>query len=113
MLSRGDLWWVELPASGPESSGEQRPCVIVSADSFNASAMPTVTVLLVYSNLKLARHAGNVVLPASETGLDRDSIANVAQIRTVERQQLLRRIGQVSIDTMREIDAGVQVALGL
>jgi mRNA interferase MazF len=87
--------------------------VIVSADRFNDTALNTITVTSVFSNMQYARHAGNVVLPASTTGLNRDSVANVTQTGAIDRKLLIQRIGAVPPSLMRDIDAGLRLALQL
>jgi mRNA interferase MazF len=64
---RGELWWANLPdpfGSEPFSSkpGFRRPVVIVQAGEFNRSAVRTVIVAVVTSNLKWANAPGNVFL---------------------------------------------------
>jgi len=39
----------------------------------------------VTSNLRWAQAPGNVLLPARTTGLDKDSVANVSQIISIDR----------------------------
>ena len=112
-MRRGELWWLDLGEPVGSAPGYERPCVIASSDRFNRSKLNTVTVVLIYSNLRLARHPGNVLLRTSETGLDRDSVANVTQIGTVDRQQLSRNIGFLSTLLMRQIDAGLRLTLDL
>lgn len=55
---------------------------------------------------------GNVFLPANATGLPRDSVANVSQMVTCNRYDLLDHAGQVPADLMPEIDRGITLVLG-
>jgi mRNA interferase MazF len=112
-VRRGEIWWVELADPSGSELGYSRPVVMISADRFNATSIATVSVVFVYSNLTLAGHPGNVLLLGRDTGLDRDSVANVTQIGTLDRQQMRTRIGAVPPSVMREIDAGLRLALQL
>ena len=112
-MKRGELWWLDLGEPVGSAPDYERPCIIASADHFNRSALNTVSVVLVYSNLRLARHPGNVLLPASDTGLNRDSVASVTQIGTVDLQQLDRNIGVLPPSLMCKIDDGLRLALQL
>jgi mRNA interferase MazF len=113
MVTRGELWWVDFGDPVGSAPGYQRPAVIVSSDRFNNSRINTATIVPVYSNLSYAQHAGNVFLPAAITGLDRDSIANVTQIGTLDRQQILRYAGLLPPSLMAQLDTGLRLALGL
>ena len=85
-IRRGELWWVDL-TSEPRGSepGFRRPVVVVQDDAFNRSDLATVIVVVLTGNLALANVPGNVLLPRSETGLKRDSVANVSALITVDR----------------------------
>lgn len=113
MVSRGEIWWLDLGVPIGSASGYLRPGVIVSSDRFNDSRINTVIVVPVYSNLDYARHPGNVVLAAHETGLDRDSVANITQVSAIDHQQLGQRIGAVPPSRMAQIDDGLRLALAL
>lgn len=112
-MRRGELWWLDF--GGPIGSAPcyERPGVIVSVDSFNTSAIGTLIVVPLYSNLKYARHAGNVILRTTDTGLAVDSVANVSQVGSIDRQQIIRRVGAVPPSALRDIDSGFRLALQL
>ena len=105
MVRRGDLWWLDFGEPIDPAPGYERPAVVVSADSFNASRLNTIIVVPIYSNLKHAGHASNVLLRAIDTGLDVDSVANITQVGSIDRQLIIRRIGAVPPSLMRDIDA--------
>ena len=53
----------------------------------------TVVCVALTGNLKWTKAPGNVTLPARETGLPRDSVANVSQILTLDRSRLSEQAG--------------------
>lgn len=85
----------------------------MSADEYNRSAIRTVTVVAVTSNLRLAASPGNVLLPANTCGLDVDSVANVTQLATPDRSDLLEHLGTLPAWLMAHVDAGLRTALAL
>lgn len=87
--------------------------LVVSADAFNRSAIKTVTVVALTSNLRLAAAPGNVALAAGAAGLDRDSVANVSQVVTLDKSVLSQRLGTIDALKMGQVDAGLRLALGL
>jgi mRNA interferase MazF len=70
-------------------------------------------VVVVTSNLHLATAPGNVKLRKTKTGLDRESVANVSQIITIDKHFLGQKIGQLDHLTMLQVDEGVASVLGL
>jgi mRNA interferase MazF len=69
--------------------------------------------VVITTNLRLAEAPGNVRLAARESGLPKDSVANVSQIITVDKTFLVEKCGQVGEGTMRAIEAGVRLVLAL
>lgn len=65
------------------------------------------------SNTRYLDAPGNVLLPASRTGLPRDSVANVTQLVTVDEDYLADRSGQISAKLMSRVDAGLKLVLDL
>ncbi|HEY3218265.1 MAG TPA: type II toxin-antitoxin system PemK/MazF family toxin [Candidatus Limnocylindria bacterium] len=112
VIAQGDTFWADLPAPRGSTPGFRRPVVVVQGDAFNRSAIATVICVAITSNLRWAEAPGNVLLPARASGLDRDSVANVSQIVTVDRSALTRRIGHLSPRLLGLVFGGIDVALG-
>lgn len=113
MIHRGEIYWVDLREPTGSEPGRRRPVLVVSSDRFNQSRIETVVAVAITSNLRLAAAPGNVELPSDATGLDRDSVANVSQIVTVDKALLSDWVGRIDPATMRLIDAGMGLALDL
>ena len=112
-MRRGEVWWVDFPKPEGSEPGYPRPAIIVSADQFNVTAIRTVIVVIVTTNLKLAGAPGNVELPARIGGLQERSVANVSRIATVNKTRLRRRMGAVPDPLLSRIEDGVRLSLGL
>ena len=87
--------------------------LILSADQYNRSRLQTVTVAVITTTTQLAALPGNVQLPAALGVLPENSVVNVTHIATIDRQVLEERIGALPDWLLAQIDAGVQLALGL
>ena len=87
--------------------------MVVSNDVVNASAIRTVVVCAVTSNLQLARARWNVLLNAGEANLPRPSGANVSQVSTLNKADLPldAYIGQVSDRRIDDIVAGIALSM--
>jgi mRNA interferase MazF len=64
------------------------------------------------SNLKWAGAPGNVSLPAHLTGLPKDSVANVSQTVSVDKELLTTRVGKLPRAKLQLLFAGIDVVLG-
>jgi mRNA interferase MazF len=112
-VSRGEIWWAQLDAPRGSAPGYTRPLVIVQANSFNCTRIRTVIGVVLTTNLVLAEMPGNVLLRAGTGGLDRDSVANVTQIVTVDREFLGESLGRLPAKLLRRIDEGLLLVLSL
>ena len=61
----------------------------------------------------LADAPGNLLLPASVTGLPRDSVVNVSQLLTLDRSFLTELVSALPRRVQAEIDAGLRLVLEL
>jgi len=112
VISQGEIWWADLPSPTGSAPGFRRPVVVVQGDALNQSRIGTVICVPLTSNLKWSDAPGNVVLASKATGLAKDSVANVSQILTVDRELLTERAGKISSARVRLILAGLDVVLG-
>jgi mRNA interferase MazF len=113
VVRRGEIWWADLPAPSGSGPGFRRPVVVVQSNDFNASAIRTVVVVTITSNLRLAAAPGNVALTIRESKLKRKSVINVSQILTVDKSVLSDRVVSLSEDVRHRIDEGLRSVLSL
>ncbi len=116
MIRRGNIHLVDLePVRGSEAN-KARPAVIVSNDGANASAerrgRGVVTIVPVTSSVERL-YPFQVFLPASATGLARDSKAQAEQVRAVAVERVGNRLGSVPGVLMTEIDEALRLHLDL
>ena len=112
VISQGDVCWVDFGRpSGPET-GYRRPALVIQCDSFNRSRIATVLCVPLTGNLGLAGAPGNVLLFAEETGLPKDSVANVSQTGALSRKRLLGPVGKLPQAKLQLVLAGIDVVLG-
>src|SRR5262245_7666781 len=113
VIRRGELYWVDLGQPTGTRPANRRPVLVVQSDPYNASRLAATLVVVVTSNTELAGMPGNVFLPATMTGLPRDSVANVTAIVTVDKADLDEPAGKVPPSMMREVDHGLRRVLGV
>lgn len=112
VISRGDVWWADLPAPTGSGPGFRRPVVVVQGDALNRSRLATVVCVPLTSNLRWADAPGNVLLAATTTGISRDSVANVSQDVTLDKLLLTERVGRLSASKLELLLSGLDVVLG-
>ncbi|MGI8518172.1 MAG: type II toxin-antitoxin system PemK/MazF family toxin [Acidimicrobiia bacterium] len=112
-MERGEVWWADLGLPRGSAPALRRPVVIVQNDRFSRSRLETVIVAAITSNLRLGRMPGNIVLKRGDSGLPADSVVNVTQVVTLDKQDLIERVGLLPGQVCREIDAGLQLVLDL
>jgi mRNA interferase MazF len=111
VIAQGDVFWARLDEPFGKPGGRSRPVVVVQSDVFNSSAIQSVVVCHVTSNLIRAHSPGNVRLGKGEANLPKRSVVNITQITTVSREQFAEKIGSLSAERTREVLAGVWLLL--
>ncbi len=112
-MRRGELWWADFGEPRGSAPARRRPVLIIQADSYNDSSLRTVIVVALTTNARLATMPGNVFVPAPTGGLSQDSVVNVTQLGTVDRDDLEARIGAIPNHLLLEVDRGLLRVLGL
>ena len=113
MIKRGQIWWAGLPDPRGSEPGFRRPVVIVQADSYNASAIQTVIVAVITSNLKLAEAPGNIRLTRKESRLPKDSVINVSQLITLDKSFLSEKVSTLRKKHLIGLEDGLRLVLSL
>jgi mRNA interferase MazF len=111
-VTQGDIYWYDFAEPRGSEPGFERPVAVIQGDAFNRSALATAIVVILTSNPQLASMPGNVLLSKRDTGLDRDSVANVTQLQTVDREFLRDHAGRLPPSKIQAILRGIDVALG-
>jgi len=112
VIAQGEVWWADLAEPVGSAPGYRRPVIVLQSDPLNRSQIATVVCVVLTSNLRWSIAPGNVPLTAKHTGLDRDSVANVSQLVTIDKVQLTERVGKVPKKQMEGIFSGIDLIMG-
>jgi mRNA interferase MazF len=112
VIAQGEVWWADLPDPSGSGPGFRRPVVVVQGDALNRSRIATVLCVPLTSNLRWANAPGNVALPPRSTGLPKESVANVSQMVTLDKEFFTECVGKISSAKLRLIFSGIDVVLG-
>lgn len=111
VIRQGDVVWVVLPTPRGSEPGGRRPAVVLQHDRFNQTALNTAIVAMLTSNVRLAALPGNVRLKKGEAGVRKPSVINVTQIATLDRNDIVGRLGTLSGRRLSEVWNGVRLVL--
>lgn len=104
-MARGDILLVSLPISdGREQSGT-RPAVAVQTDVAGA---PVLMIAPVTSNLNASRFTFSVQIePSGENGLKQTSVVMIFQMRAIDKNRIVKKIGKLSDEDLEKVDAEI------
>ena len=111
-VKRGDIYYADLsPVVGSEQGGI-RPVLIIQNDTGNRHS-PTVIAAAITSRTGKAKLPTHIELPGQSSGLPRDSIILLEQVRTLDKKRLRERMGHVEEHVMEKVDQAIAVSFGL
>ncbi|MDD2421681.1 MAG: type II toxin-antitoxin system PemK/MazF family toxin [Heliobacteriaceae bacterium] len=111
-IHRGEVYYAELnPVVGSEQGGT-RPVLIVQNDIGNQYS-PTTIVAAITSQISKAKLPTHVEVSARRSGLDRDSVILLEQIRTIDKTRLREKIGGLDEEIMDRVARALEISLGL
>lgn len=108
---RGEIWMLNFdPIRGHEQGGT-RPALVISVDIFNAGPAGLTIVIPITSRSKGVR--SHVTVQPPEGGLTVPSYIKCEDVRSVAKERLIRRVGNVSARTMIDVEHKLRVLLNL
>ena len=108
-ILRGDILWADLdPVRGRAQAG-RRPMLVISQDVFNERS-GTVLALALTSQPPTAGFPLTYPLPSA--GLPKPSWVKISQIRTLSVERLGEKLGDVQLEDLDQIIAGLNEIVG-
>lgn len=115
-MRRGEIRLIDLESVRGSEANKRRPAVIVSNDGANISSerskQGVITVVPITSNTDRV-YPFQVFLPASESGLDRDSKAQAEQVRSISIERVGGCVGIMSPELLTSLDEALRLHLAL
>ncbi len=99
------------PTIGAEIK-KTRPALILQNDISNQYS-PITVVAAITSQFKEPLYPTEVLIEAPEGGLKINSVALLNQIRSIDKQRLIKRLGNLELETLQKVDEAIQISLGL
>ena len=111
-VHRGEVFYADLsPVVGSEQGGV-RPVLIVQNEIGNRHS-PTVIAAAITSRLDKARLPTHINIRAADTGLAKDSVVLLEQIRTIDKRRLKERMGELDAPAMSQVNNALEISFGL
>lgn len=111
-VKRGDIYYADLsPVVGSEQGGV-RPVLIVQNDVGNKYS-PTVIAAAITSQQDKTRLPTHINVNGDGCGLSKDSVVLLEQVRTLDKQRLRERMGNLSQTDMSKVNKALFVSFGL
>ena len=111
-VRRGDIYYADLsPVVGSEQGGT-RPVLIVQNDVGNRFS-PTVIAAAITSQKDKARLTTHIQVNSAGSGLAKDSIVLLEQIRTIDKRRLKEHMGRLDDQSMSRINQALEISFGL
>ena len=110
-IKQGDIFWIDFGNPKGSTPGYRHPCVVIQNNVFNESMIASVVVCALTSNLKRVKAPGNVLVKKGEGNLTKDSVVNISQIATVDKTDLVEKIGSLSTLKIAAIIEGVKLLI--
>jgi mRNA interferase MazF len=109
---RGEVFLVDFDPTVGHEIQKIRPALILQNDIENQFSSLTIAAPIT-SSLQIKLSPTRILVPEYDGGLHKRSIVLVNQLRSVDKQRLLKRIGIMSPQTMESVDFAIRVSLGL
>jgi mRNA interferase MazF len=110
---RGEIYLVTFDPTVGHEIQKTRPAVVIQNDVSNQYS-PITIVAAISTQFQDKPRPREVLIPSGRmTGLNQPSAAILNQIRSIDRQRVVKRLGRVDAATMRRIDDALKISLGL
>jgi mRNA interferase MazF len=110
-VERGEIWLANLdPTKGSEQAGT-RPIIIFQENTISKFTSTIITIPLT-TNLRRAALPSCLLISNGQGGLNQDSVALCHQLRVLDKTRLIKRLGQLDINVIAELERTVLFTLG-
>jgi len=111
-VRRGDVFFADLsPVVGSEQGGV-RPVLILQNDIGNQYS-PTTIIAAITSQINKAKLPTHVEIQAKISGLEKDSVILLEQLRTIDKSRLFEKVSALNDELMHKVNKAVEISLGL
>ncbi|MCB5952115.1 type II toxin-antitoxin system PemK/MazF family toxin [Enterococcus sp. BWT-B8] len=112
MVKRGDIYFADLsPVVGSEQGGI-RPVLVIQNNLGNHFS-PTIIVAAVTAKMAKPKLPTHIGINSEETGIERDSVILLEQIRTIDKVRLKEKVCHLNSQLMSAVDRALGISVGI
>jgi mRNA interferase MazF len=111
VVYQGEIYWINLGDPSGSEPACIRPFIVIQNNVFNKSMINTVVVCAITSNIKRAQSPGNILLSSKEANLPKQSVVNISQVYTVDKRDLIEKIGTLSPERIAQVTKALDLIL--
>ncbi len=108
---RGEIWTVNFDPTVGSEIRKTRPAIILQNDTANRHS--PVTIVAAISAQSDGPIYPTEVSIAPMKGIEKPSVILLNQIRTVDKQRMVKKVGAIKPDIMRKVDRAIKISLDL
>lgn len=113
VVSRGTIVLADLnPTVGQEQSGV-RPCLVIGDSAIAAHQRFPLLMIAPLTSTPLAGVLYPEVVPSASNGLTKQSYVLVDQMRSIDKQRVIKAYGRLSVAELAAVDKALGALLGL
>lgn len=109
---RGEVYLVNFDPTIGSEIRKTRPALIVQNDIGNEFS-PITIVAAITSQYDDNLYPTEVLIEPPEGGLSKNSIVLLNQIRSVDKKRLIKRLGKLTLASMKQVERAIQISFGL
>ncbi|MBI2119665.1 MAG: type II toxin-antitoxin system PemK/MazF family toxin [Elusimicrobia bacterium] len=109
---RGEVYFVNFDPTIGSEIRKTRPALILQNDLANRYS-PITIVAAITSRFDKNLYPTEVHISSAEGGLNKDSVVLLNQVRTIDKQRLVRKLGNIHSQTLKRVDKALKISFGL
>ncbi len=112
-VKRGDIFYANLDPVVGRETGKTRPVLVIQNDIGNMHSPTTIIAVITEYSEKKASYPICVAIK-KKNGLKKDSVVNLSQIRTIDKNRLIApKSGKLAKESMKQVDNALKNSLEL
>lgn len=111
-MRQGEIWVINLdPTIGAEIQ-KTRPCLVVNDDTVGVLPLKIIAPITEYKDKFKDVPWMVIIIPGHENGLDKKSVIDLFQVRSVADERLVKHVGMIGAEEILNVKAALKVVFG-
>ena len=112
IIKRGDILLADSePVRGSEQGGI-RPVLVIQNNIYNKYS-PVIIIAAITSKTFTKEYPTNIFISKQESKLDKDSTILLNQIRTIDKNRVIKKISNLNFFIMQKVEMAIKISLGI